>query len=36
MILCDFCELEVRTVGEDAIYECEEHGVVEAYWHESV
>lgn len=36
IIVCDFCEEEVRTVGEDSIYWCDEHGIVEAYWHEEV
>lgn len=36
IIVCDFCLEEVRTVGDDAIYVCEDHGVVEAYWHELV
>jgi hypothetical protein len=34
MILCQFCNEEVRVVGEDAIYVCDEHGIVERYWYE--
>lgn len=34
MTVCDFCLEEVKTVGEDSIYWCDEHGVVEAYTHE--
>lgn len=29
MVVCDFCLEEVRTVGDDAVYWCDEHGVVE-------
>jgi hypothetical protein len=35
VIVCDFCEEEVRSVGPDAVYYCDEHGCVEAYWHEA-
>lgn len=31
--VCDFCLEEVRSCGPDAVYYCDEHGCVEAYWH---
>ena len=31
----DFCGDEVSSSGLDAVYYCDEHGCVEAYWHES-
>ena len=34
IIVCDFCEEEVRITAPDSVYYCDDHGCVEAYCHE--
>jgi len=34
IVVCTYCLDEVSVIGEDAIYVCQEHGIVEDDWTE--